>query len=117
MNIEQLHGILRSLEHNDTEPLELLILSACETATGDKRSALGLAGIAVRAGARSTIGSLWQISDNGSAMLMSALYNKLADRNVTRSAALRYAQLTLLKDENFNHPYYWAPFILLGNWQ
>jgi CHAT domain-containing protein len=117
VNIEQLHGILRSLEHNDTEPLELLILSACETATGDKRSALGLAGIAVRAGARSTIGSLWQISDNGSAMLMSALYNKLADRNVTRSAALRYAQLTLLKDENFNHPYYWAPFILLGNWQ
>jgi len=117
VNIEQLNGILRSLEHNDTEPLELLILSACQTATGDKRSALGLAGIAVRAGARSTIGSLWQISDNGSAMLMSALYNKLADRNVTRSEALRYAQLTLLKDEKFNHPNYWAPFILLGNWQ
>jgi CHAT domain-containing protein len=117
VNIEQLNGILRSLEYNETEPLELLILSACQTATGDKRSALGLAGLAVRAGARSTIGSLWQISDNGTAILMSALYNKLADRNVTRSEALRYAQLTLLKDEKFNHPYYWAPFILLGNWQ
>jgi len=117
VNIEQLNGILRSLEHNDTEPLELLILSACQTATGDKRSALGLAGIAVRAGARSTIGSLWQISDDATAVLMSDLYARLADHNVTRSEALRSAQLTLLKNKKFDHPYYWSPFILLGNWQ
>ncbi|MEA5490033.1 MULTISPECIES: CHAT domain-containing protein [Pseudanabaena] len=117
VNIEQLNGILRSLEHNDTEPLELLILSACQTATGDKRSALGLAGIAVRAGARSTIGSLWQISDDATAILMSDLYAKLADRNVTRAEALRSSQLTLLKNKKFDHPYYWSPFILLGNWQ
>ncbi len=117
INIEQLNRILKSRDRSDTEPLELLILSACQTAMGDKRSALGLAGIAVRAGARSTIGSLWQISDNATSILMFSLYNKLADRNVTRSEALRSAQLTLLKDEKFNHPYYWSPFILLGNWQ
>ena len=117
INIEQLNSILKSRDRSDTEPLELLILSACQTAIGDKRSALGLAGIAVRAGARSTIGSLWQVSDSGTSLLMSALYNKLADRNVSRAEALRSAQLTLLKNAEFNHPYYWSPFILLGNWQ
>jgi len=50
-------------------------------------------------------------------MLMSALYSKLSDRNLTRAEALRSAQLTLLKNDQFNHPYYWSPFILLGNWQ
>lgn len=117
VNIEQLNGILRSRERSEADPLELLILSACQTATGDKRSALGLAGIAVRAGARSTIGSLWQISDDATAVLMSDLYAKLADRNVTRAEALRSSQLTLLKSDKFSHPYYWSPFILLGNWQ
>jgi CHAT domain-containing protein len=117
VNIESLNGILRSRERSDAEPLELLILSACQTANGDKRSALGLAGIAVRAGARSTIGSLWQISDEATSILMSALYTKLTDRNLSRAESLRSAQLTLLKEGKFNHPYYWSPFILLGNWQ
>ncbi|MEI6064447.1 MAG: CHAT domain-containing protein [Pseudanabaena sp. ELA748] len=117
VNIEQLNNILQSRDRSDKEPLELLILSACETASGDKRSALGLSGIAVRAGARSTIGSLWQISDDATSLLMSSLYSKLSDRNVTRAEALRSAQFTLLKNEQFNHPYYWSPFILLGNWQ
>ncbi len=117
VNIESLNGILRSRERSDADPLELLILSACQTANSDKRSALGLAGIAVRAGARSTIGSLWQISDEATSILMSALYTKLTDRNLSRAEALRSAQLTLLKEGEFNHPYYWSPFILLGNWQ
>ena len=117
VNIEELNGILRSLEQNDPKPLELLILSACQTATGDKRSALGLAGIAVRAGARSTIGSLWQISDEATAILMTDLYTKLSDRHVTRAEAIRSAQMTLLKSQKYSHPYYWSPFILLGNWQ
>ncbi|MFZ4554898.1 MAG: CHAT domain-containing protein [Pseudanabaena sp.] len=117
VNIESLNGILRSRERSDADPLELLILSACQTANGDKRSALGLAGIAVRAGARSTIGSLWQISDEATSILMSALYTKLTDRNLSRAESLRSAQLTLLQEGKFNHPYYWSPFILLGNWQ
>ena len=117
VDIEALNGILRSRERSDADPLELLILSACQTANSDKRSALGLAGIAVRAGARSTIGSLWQISDEATSILMSALYAKLSDRNLSRAEALRSAQLTLLKEGKFKHPYYWSPFILLGNWQ
>ena len=117
MWVEALNGILRSRERSDADPLELLILSACQTANSDKRSALGLAGIAVRAGARSTIGSLWQISDEATSILMSALYAKLSDRNLSRAEALRSAQLTLLKEGKFKHPYYWSPFILLGNWQ
>jgi len=117
VNIKSLNEILRSRERSDADPLELLILSACQTANGDKRSALGLAGIAVRAGARSTIGSLWQISDEATSILMSSLYNKLTDRNLSRAESLRSAQLTLLKEGKFMHPYYWSPFILLGNWQ
>ena len=117
VNIKSLNEILRSRERSDGAPLELLILSACQTANGDKRSALGLAGIAVRAGARSTIGSLWQISDEATSILMSALYKQLTDRNLSRAESLRSAQLTLLKEEKFKHPYYWSPFILLGNWQ
>jgi CHAT domain-containing protein len=117
VNIELLNGILRSRERSEADPLELLILSACETASGDKRSALGLAGIAVRAGARSTIGSLWKISDDATSLLMSSLYAKLTDRNLSRAESLRFAQLTLLKEGKFIHPYYWSPFILLGNWQ
>ena len=117
VNIKSLNEILRSRERSDGDPLELLILSACQTANGDKRSALGLAGIAVRAGARSTIGSLWQISDEATSILMSALYKQLTDRNLSRAESLRSAQLTLLKEEKFKHPYYWSPFILLGNWQ
>jgi CHAT domain-containing protein len=117
VNIESLNGILRSRERSDADPLELLILSACQTANGDKRSALGLAGIAVRAGARSTIGSLWQISDEATSILMSELYKQLTDRNLSRAESLRSAQLTLLKEGKFKHPYYWSAFILLGNWQ
>jgi CHAT domain-containing protein len=54
-------------------------LSACETAAGDKRAALGIAGVAVRAGARSTVASLWSLNDESTAALMSEFYRELAD--------------------------------------
>jgi len=91
-------------------------LSACQTALGDKRAALGLAGTAVRAGARSTIASLWSVDDSATSQLMIALYQSLSSANVTRAEFLRLAQLTLLKNQNYSHPYFWAPFVLLGNW-
>jgi CHAT domain-containing protein len=119
INIEQLHQILRVRGRDQANPLEILILSACETAKGDKRSTLGLAGIAVRAGARSTIGSLWPVSDTSTSILMAGLYEKLADGRTSRAEALQFGQLELLngKDETFRHPYYWSAFVLLGNWQ
>ncbi|HBE17692.1 MAG TPA: hypothetical protein DDW51_08775, partial [Cyanobacteria bacterium UBA11367] len=93
-------------------------LSACQTATGDERAALGLAGVAVRAGARSTLATLWVVDDEGTANLMIKFYEELKDPNVSKAEALRRAQLWLMaQDERFKKPYYWAPFVLIGNWK
>ena len=116
MTIDNLNQLLRSNSLSSTQPVELLILSACQTALGDKRAALGLAGMAIRAGARSTIASLWSVNDEATSQFMIALYQSLASGNVTRAESLRLAQQSLIKDKDHSHPYYWAPFILLGNW-
>jgi CHAT domain-containing protein len=100
---------------NQLPPLELLILSACQTAQGDRRAALGIAGIAIQSGARSTIASLWKVDDQSTALLMKYLYQNL-NQNMTRAEALRQAQLKLLKHPEFSHPYYWSAFSLLGAW-
>ncbi len=96
-------------------PIELLVLSACETARGDDRATLGLTGIAIQAGTRSVLGTLWQVSDESTALLMGDFYNHLR-AGATKAEALRRAQLALLADPNFRHPFYWAPYILVGNW-
>jgi CHAT domain-containing protein len=98
------------------EPLELLTLSACETAVGDDRAALGLAGIAIKAGARSALATLWQVEDEAAAMLVREFYRQLKDPAVSRAVALQRAQLALLKHERYQSPVYWAPFLLLNNW-
>ncbi|MFN6385748.1 MAG: CHAT domain-containing protein [Pseudanabaena sp.] len=116
MTIDNLNQLLRSNNLSSTQPVEILILSACQTALGDKRAALGLAGMAIRAGARSTIASLWSVNDEATSQFMIALYQSLASGNVTRAESLRLAQQSLIKDKDHSHPYYWAPFILLGNW-
>ena len=97
-------------------PVEMLVLSACETATGDNRAALGLAGIAVRSGARSTLATLWQVNDRGTSVLMQTFYQQLANATATKAEVLRQAQLSLLNSEEYEHPYFWAPFILVGSW-
>jgi CHAT domain-containing protein len=94
-------------------------LSACNTAEGDERAILGLAGVAVRAGARSTLATLWGANDEATAKLMSTFYDTLAaNSDISKAKALRSAQLSLLETPNsqYNHPYYWAPFVLIGNW-
>jgi len=116
LTIDNLYQLLRSKNRSDLEPIELLILSACQTAVGDKRAALGLAGMAVRAGARSTIASLWSVDDEATSRFMIALYQSLSSANVTRAESLRFAQKSLLKNAKYDHPYYWSPFVLLGNW-
>lgn len=93
--------------------IELLVLSACQTAQGDKRAALGLAGIAVRAGARSTLATLWSIDDQSTTELMIQFYQELKT-GVSKAQALQRAQLSMLKREQ--RPYFWAPYILVGNW-
>ena len=115
LNIDQLTNILRS-DKKQIRPIELLVLSACQTATGDKRASLGLAGIAVRAGARSTIATLWSVDDQASSLLMSEFYQELTNGKITKSEALRRAQLSVLKQDEFKHPYFWSAFVLIGNW-
>ena len=107
---------LRSRGKTIRTPIELLVLSACETAQGDQRAALGLAGVALRARARSTVASLWQVSDGSTAKFMKDFYQELNTKNTTKAEALRQAQIRFLNDNYNQHPYYWAAFILSGNW-
>ena len=96
--------------------MELLTLSACQTAAGDDRAALGLAGVAVKAGARSALATLWFINDRSSAQLVEEFYRQLLDPQISKAQALRRAQLVLLDDRRYRHPSYWSPFLIIGNW-
>ncbi|MBW4526739.1 MAG: CHAT domain-containing protein [Phormidium tanganyikae FI6-MK23] len=116
IKVNELSQLLRDRDDLQTQAIELLVLSACETAEGDKRAALGLAGVAVQAGARSTLASLWSLDDQSGALFVGQFYRQLAKGDVSKAEALRQAQLTLLHDPNFRHPRYWAPYVLLGNW-
>jgi len=114
INLNKLEEILKIVEYR-SQPIELLILSACQTASGDDRASLGLAGMAVRSGARSTLATLWAVEDQSTADLMAEFYRQIVKPGVTRAEALRRAQLSLLRGD-YEHPYFWAPFVLVGNW-
>ncbi|NEO87035.1 MAG: CHAT domain-containing protein [Spirulina sp. SIO3F2] len=130
---------LRSLGwHNDPQ-VELLVLSACETALGDPNAELGFAGLAVQTGVKSALASLWRVSDLGTLALMDGFYDHLQNPDIPiKAEALRQAQLELLRgevaledgvlgagtlptelahdgDRNFTHPYYWSGFTLVGS--
>jgi CHAT domain-containing protein len=98
----------------NTQPIQLLVLSACETATGDKRATLGLSGILIRAGARSTLATLWAVEDDSTAEFMSQFYQELRLQKLNKAKALQQAQIRMLKDGE--PPLTWAPYILIGNW-
>ncbi|MEB3828394.1 CHAT domain-containing protein [Phormidium sp. CCY1219] len=117
INVNQLDTLLRVRDRTgNPRAIELLVLSACQTATGDNRAALGLAGMAVRAGARSTLATLWFIDDAATVPLMGEFYRQLNQSQVTKAQALRTAQLELLQTRQYRHPIYWAPYVLVGNW-
>jgi CHAT domain-containing protein len=120
INVKELKNLLQNHQFNQRLPIELLVLSACETASGDKRAALGLAGVAVRAGARSTLATLWSVADASTAKLMGEFYQQLKDskkNNINKVQALQVAQVSLIKNQEYKHPYFWAPFVIVGNWQ
>ena len=124
INVNELEQLLKVREETPKLiPIELLVLSACKTAQGDDKAALGLAGIALKSGARSTLGTLWSVSDESTALLIDRVYEQIASSNhneaissKNKAQILRQAQLKLIRSEQFNHPYYWAPFVLVGNW-
>ena len=116
IKVDELSHLLELRDQNQGNVLELLVLSACETAAGDRRAALGLAGVAVRSGARSTVASLWNVNDESGSLLLSHFYQELINTKVTKAEALRRAQLALLKDSTWRHPAYWGAYVLVGNW-
>ncbi len=122
ITIEQIDDVLRKAElsrkqsRRSQQPVELLTLSACETAAGDNRAALGIAGVAVRAGVRSAIASLWHINDEATVPLIEEFYSQLQQPNVTKAEALQRAQLKMIANLEYSHPAVWSPFILIGNW-
>ena len=131
---------LSSLGWNNP-PVELLVLSACRTALGNEEAELGFAGLAVQAGVKSALGSLWYVSDRGTLGLMTEFYQELKQAP-TKSEALRQTQVAMLQgkvyisggklmadsdsvplptelaklgDQNFKHPYFWSAFTMIGN--
>ena len=115
LTMDDLERDIKFGERRDSA-LELLILSACETASGDDRAALGLAGVALKAGARSALATLWYISDEASGELVVNFYRGVQSGKLSKAHALQEAQRMLAADPRYAHPAYWAPFLLIGNW-
>lgn len=116
LTINDLQSLLNQRSLTDINPIELLVLSACQTAEGDNRATLGMAGVAVRSGALSTLATLWTVNDASTAAFIAAFYKSLTQPNVSKAQAVQAAQLSLIQSPEFKHPFYWAPFILVGNW-
>jgi CHAT domain-containing protein len=115
ITIDQLEVLLSS-ESLKSNPIELLTLSACQTAEGDDRSPLGISGIAIRAKVRSVLGSLWSVDDDATLAFMESFYSQLQDPDISKARAVQLAQQQLLKNEHYQHPFFWSPFLLIGNW-
>lgn len=121
----------------DNYPIDLLVLSSCRTAIGDGKTKFGFAGMAIHAGVRAVLASLWYVNDEATTALMTSFYQQLKTAS-TKSEALREAQLQMLKGKikppkasttrgygvilkeqptsrNYSHPYFWAAFTMIGN--
>ncbi|MBD6616733.1 CHAT domain-containing protein [Komarekiella sp. 'clone 1'] len=116
VNVKELSELLKNRGGNSSKAIELLVLSACDTATGDDRAVLGLAGLAIKSGARSTIATLWPVKDKAAQMLMTHFYEQLRQPKITKAEALRQAQINLIRQTDFRDPFFWSAFVLVGNW-
>ncbi|MCC5612326.1 CHAT domain-containing protein [Nostoc sp. CHAB 5834] len=115
ITVSEFNDLLKQKTQSTQEGIELLVLSACQTAKGNKKSALGMAGVAAQAGARSTVATLWQVDADSSALLIKEFYQGLKD-GLTKVEALRLAQLQLISNPKYQHPFHWAAFLLIGGW-
>jgi CHAT domain-containing protein len=97
---------------------DLVVLSSCDSALGKDLDSEGIIGLPrgfLYAGAKSVIASLWKVNDDATAILMSRLYARIK-KGGNPGAALRGAQLEMVRDEQWSNPYYWAAFVLLGDY-
>jgi CHAT domain-containing protein len=113
LTMNQFYQILQAAE----TPLDLLTLTACETAVGSDRDALGIAGLSIQAGTKSAIASLWQVDDQSTAELITQFYQNL-NQGMGRAKALQAAQKNWLQQHTDmqKHPGFWAALTLVGNW-
>ena len=121
LTITALEEVLREFS-GGVNSIELLSLTACQTAVGDERATLGLAGVALQVGVRSALASLWSLPDESTSVLVEEFYQNLR-AGKSKAAALQQAQIKLLQAKNidgindqYDNPGFWAPFIMIGNW-
>jgi CHAT domain-containing protein len=117
LSLNSLNRLLQNRNIRADKTIDLLVLSACETASGDNRATLGLAGVAIQARTRSTLASLWKVNDNATQILMADFYRNLVIKKLSKAESLKLAQQSLLRNPQYRSPYYWAAFVLVGNWQ
>ncbi len=114
-------GFLRMHEiYNLQLPAELVVLSACQTALGEEINGEGLVGLArgfMHAGARRVVASLWRVDDLATSQLMRDFYRGMLQENLPPAAALRAAQIEMSKNPRWSSPYYWAGFVIQGEWR
>jgi CHAT domain-containing protein/Tfp pilus assembly protein PilF len=114
-------GFLQAAEIFDLKlNADLVVLSACQTGLGKLIRGEGMVGLTrafMYAGTPSVVVSLWSVSDISTSYLMTEFYKNLIKNKLSKTKALRKAQLTLMSDEKYAHPFYWAPFILVGDWR
>jgi CHAT domain-containing protein len=114
-------GFLRMHEiYNLQLPADLVVLSACQTALGKEIKGEGLVGLTrgfMHAGAERVVASLWQVDDQATALLMQAFYRGMLKENMRPAAALRAAQMEMSKQKRWASPYYWAGFVIQGEWK
>ncbi|MBV6626080.1 MAG: CHAT domain-containing protein [Rivularia sp. (in: Bacteria)] len=118
ISLGNLYQIIQNTQQDDNEVLELLTLTGCQTAVGSQRDALGIAGVSLQAGARSSVASLWNIDDEATARIIVQFYDNLR-QGMSKAEALQTTQKNWLAENSqgrYAHPGYWAPFVLIGNW-
>jgi CHAT domain-containing protein len=116
LSVSDLYTMVHNIpsSHNS---VDLLVLTACETARGDNHANLGLASIAVLAGVKSSLASLWAVNDAATVKLVTKFYEYWHNFGLSKAEALQKAQQELIAlGKKYAHPYYWAPFVLSGNW-
>ena len=118
---EKQDGYLRLYEiYNLNLPAELVVLSACETGVGKQIRGEGLIALTrgfMYAGAKRVVASLWKVDDSATAALMVQFYKEMFARRKRPAAALQAAQIEIAKQKRWQHPYYWAGFVLQGEWR
>ena len=116
LKLKNLNSLVELCNYRN-QPIDLLTLSACDTARGDERAALGLGGVAVKTGVATAVASLWKVDDKAASEIMTSFYQSLKNNKGQKAQSLRLAQISMIDSDQYSHPFYWAPFVLMGDWQ